>query len=64
MKYLFLLLPVLLVGLSIRYHLKFTQVRDTGKISEIISAKQNTALLLVLAGISLFVFFAVATFAD
>ncbi|MDP9076242.1 MAG: hypothetical protein M3O71_02365 [Bacteroidota bacterium] len=64
MKYLFLLLPALFIGLSIRYHVKFTQVRDTGKIPEIISAKQNTTLLLVLAVISVFVFFALGSFID
>jgi len=62
MNYLFLLLPILLAALSIRFHVKFTKVRDSGRIPEIISAKQNSTLLLALAIITLFGFFAVSLF--
>lgn len=56
MKYLFLLFPLLFIAAALYYRAKFVRVKDTGRIPEIVSAKQNTSLLFVLGIISIFIF--------
>jgi hypothetical protein len=58
MKYLFLLLPFLFIAASLYYRAKFVKFKDTGRIPEIMAAKQNTTLMFALGIISIFIFLA------
>ncbi len=56
MNYLFLLLPFCLFTLSYYYRSKSIKLADSGRIPDILEAKRNTTLFLVLAIVSIAAF--------
>jgi hypothetical protein len=64
MRYLFLLLPVALLVLSMFYNNKYKKMKGTGKVPVIIAARRNTALCLALALTTTFVILLILKFSN